>query len=79
MKRYDVHLGDRDRLNEDLKPLRRKSLIYLIGGAIATVFGIRQMIRSSYIDGTIEAANNVQTEIDKARAVELMEERNEEQ
>lgn len=78
MKKYDVHLGDRDRLNEDLKPLRRKSLICLIGGAIATVFGIRQMMRSSYIDGTIEAANNVQTEIDKAIAVELMEE-NEEQ
>lgn len=73
MKEYPIHFGDRDTLNEDLKPIRRKSLLYLILGAAGTIFGINQLAKSSYISGRADTMNDIQTEIDKQQAIKLME------
>ena len=77
MKEYPIHFGDRDTLNEDLKPIRRKSLLYLILGAAGTIFGINQLAKSSYISGRADTMNDIQTEIDKQQAIKLMEEQEE--
>ena len=77
MKQYNVHLGDRDRMSEDLKPVRRRSWFYLIGGAFATIFGINQMMKSSFIDGKVDTTEELQRSIDRSRLIESMEEQEE--
>lgn len=77
MKEYDIHFGDRDRLNEDLKPIRRRSLLYLIIGAAGTIFGINQLAKSSYISGRADVMSDLQTEIDKQQLIESLEEQEE--
>ena len=77
MKDYTIHFGDRDALNEDLKPIRRKSLLYLIIGAAGTIFGINQLAKSSYISGRADVVNDIQTEIEKRQAIKSMTEKEE--
>jgi hypothetical protein len=77
MKDYTIHFGDRDALNEDLKPIRRRSLLYLIIGAAGTIFGINQLAKSSYISGRADVINDIQTEIDKQVVIRSLEEKEE--
>ena len=77
MKDYTIHFGDRDTLNEDLKPIRRRSLLYLIIGAAGTIFGINQLAKSSYISGRADVMNDIQTEIDKQVVIRSLEEKEE--
>lgn len=77
MKEYPIHFGDRDTLNEVLKPIRRRSLLHLVLGAAITLFGVNQLAKGAYISGRVEVINDLQTEIDKQRAIKSMEEQEE--
>lgn len=77
MKEYPIHLGDRDTLNEDLKPIRRRSLLHVVIGAAITLFGVNQLAKGAYVSGRAEVINDLQTEIDKQEAIKLMSEKEE--
>jgi hypothetical protein len=77
MKVYTIRFGDRDALNEDLKPIRRRLLWYLIIGTVGTIFGINQLAKSSYISGRAGVMNDIQTEIDKQVVIRSLKEKEE--
>ena len=77
MKDYTIHFGNRDALNEELKPIRRRSLLYLIIGTAGTLFGINQLAKSSYISGRADVVDEIQTKIDKEKLIRLMAEKEE--